>query len=118
MASNYMCTGCYRRFGVAGESNYCSECQSYKYFDWVEEEEEEEEESHRNQHQCNADLPTRYALRQEGRQLERENIIKLIERQICFDALADSDGRCSNHGGKCYELRQLIESLTKGETNG
>jgi hypothetical protein len=46
--------------------------------------------------------------------LEIERIVKLIERTICFDALADDDGRCSHHGGKCYELRQLINSL-KGE---
>jgi len=46
-----------------------------------------------------------------GVKQERERIIKRIENQICFDALADSDGRCSNHGGKCYELRQLIKSL-------
>ena len=51
----------------------------------------------------------------EGRLKERERIAKLIERQICFDALADIDGRCSNHGGKCYELRQLINSLLKEE---
>jgi hypothetical protein len=95
MAREYLCTACYRTSGVDGESNYCQECQSYKYFDWVELEDYEDKAK-----------------------LERERIVKLIERQICFDALADSDGRCSNHGGKCYELRQLIESLTKGETNG
>jgi hypothetical protein len=46
-----------------------------------------------------------------GRIKERLAIINEIERQICFDALADEDGRCSNHGGKCYELRQLIKKL-------
>lgn len=116
MSKEYLCTGCYRTSGTDGESNYCSECQTYKYFDWVER--EAEEEPHRQQHQCNADLPTRYALRQEGRQLEREHIVKLIERNICFDALADENGRCGNHGGKCYELRLLINSLIEGETNG
>lgn len=42
---------------------------------------------------------------------ERERIIKLIERQLCFDALAAADGRCEHHGGKCYELRLLIIHL-------
>lgn len=50
-----------------------------------------------------------------GRKLERERIIKRIEDHICFDALADDDGRCIHHGGKCYELRQLISKLEKGE---
>jgi hypothetical protein len=45
------------------------------------------------------------------RAAERERIIALIERQICFDALADDDGRCIHHGGKCYDLRQLIKNL-------
>lgn len=62
-----------------------------------------------------ADLPTRYRYRQEGRELEREKIATQIERQICFDALADKDGRCSHHGGKCYELRQLVNELRKEE---
>jgi hypothetical protein len=44
-----------------------------------------------------------------ARQQERERMINLIERRICFDALEDSDGRCNNHGGKCYDLRQLIK---------
>lgn len=47
---------------------------------------------------------------------ERERIIALIERRICFDALEDPDGRCSHHGGKCYDLRELINKL-KRETN-
>lgn len=46
-----------------------------------------------------------------------EEVIDLINRQICFDALADPDGRCGNHGGKCYELRLLINNL-KGATDG
>jgi|LakMenEpi03Aug12_release.lakeMendotaPanAssembly.Ray.scaffolds.fasta_scaffold5851443_1 hypothetical protein len=40
---------------------------------------------------------------------ERDRMINLIERRICFDALADDDGRCEHHGGKCYDLRQLIK---------
>ena len=51
-----------------------------------------------------------------GRIYERNLIIGSLERQICFDALADPDGRCTHHGGKCYELRQLINDLHKGET--
>lgn len=46
-----------------------------------------------------------------GKIRERERIIALIERRICFDALADDDGRCIHHGGKCYDLRQLIKNL-------
>lgn len=53
--------------------------------------------------------------RNQGEQAERERIIALIERQICFDALADDDGRCSHHGGKCYDLRELILRLQRGE---
>lgn len=45
---------------------------------------------------------------------ERERIIGRIEDQICFDAKADADHKCSNHGGKCYELRRLIDDLVKG----
>jgi hypothetical protein len=51
-----------------------------------------------------------------GAKAERLRIIKQIERQLCFDALADSEGRCRNHSGKCYELRQLITSL-EGEAS-
>jgi hypothetical protein len=51
-----------------------------------------------------------------GAKAERLRIIKQIERQLCFDALADSEGRCGNHSGKCYELRQLITSL-EGEAS-
>lgn len=50
-----------------------------------------------------------------GEASERDRIIKRIKDQICFDALADSDGRCEHHGGKCYELGLLINALTKGE---
>jgi hypothetical protein len=57
-----------------------------------------------------------------------EEVIELIKRQICFDALADHDametfrhahpevvGRCSHHGGKCTDLLLLIETLIKGK---
>lgn len=44
---------------------------------------------------------------------ERKRIIALIERRICFDALEDPDGRCSHHGGKCYDLRELINRLER-----
>ena len=52
---------------------------------------------------------------QAGVRAERDRIIALIERRICFDALADDDGRCSHHGGKCYDLRELITRLQRGE---
>jgi hypothetical protein len=48
--------------------------------------------------------------------MEIQEVIKLIERQICFDAQADDDGRCSHHGGKCYELGLLVKQL-KPKTN-
>jgi hypothetical protein len=50
-----------------------------------------------------------------GRVAERERIIERIKDQVCFDALADDDGRCANHGGKCYDLRLLIDKLNVGE---
>jgi len=53
-----------------------------------------------------------------GELKERERIIALIERRICFDALADDDGRCPHHGGKCYDLRELINRLKKEAANG
>jgi hypothetical protein len=46
-----------------------------------------------------------------GAKAERERVLTKFERQICFDALADDDGRCSNHSGKCYEIRQTITEL-------
>jgi len=49
-----------------------------------------------------------------GAKAERERVLTKFERQICFDALADSDGRCSNHSGKCYEIRQTITELQGG----
>lgn len=52
--------------------------------------------------------------RREGRSAEREFLIELIQGQICFDALADSDGRCGHHGGKCYELGRLVHDLKMG----
>lgn len=45
-------------------------------------------------------------------------LIKRLERQLCFDALADDDGRCPHHGGKCYDLRQLIIGLQEGKIDG
>lgn len=46
-----------------------------------------------------------------GKELATEHDIKRIKARICFDALADSDGRCRNHSGKCYELGLLIKEL-------
>lgn len=41
MAQVYICTGCYRSYGEDNGADYCSECRSYKYFQWVEMEEDE-----------------------------------------------------------------------------
>lgn len=49
-----------------------------------------------------------------GAKAERLRVLSKFERQICFDALADSDGRCGNHAGKCYEIRQTITELQGG----
>jgi hypothetical protein len=62
--------------------------------------------------------PVRENYRRQGEARERDRIAAEIERQICFDALADDDGRCSHHGGKCYDLRELINRLKKEATNG
>lgn len=43
MAMIFVCTGCYRTTGVDGDANYCSECQSYKYFGWSDDEGEEDD---------------------------------------------------------------------------
>ena len=51
-----------------------------------------------------------------GAKAERLRVLSKFERQICFDALAESDGHCSNHAGKCYEIRQTITEL-QGESN-
>lgn len=59
--------------------------------------------------------PVRENYRRQGEVRERERIIELIERRICFDALADPDGRCEHHGGKCYDLRQLIKDMKLGK---
>ena len=72
--------------------------------------------------------PVRENYRQQGEVRERERIIGLIERRICFDALADHEametfrhahpeivGRCSNHGGKCTYLLLLIHELKMGK---
>jgi hypothetical protein len=53
----------------------------------------------------------------DGAAKERERIIGLIERNICFDALADAEGRCVHHGGKCFELRLLINRLKSNDRN-
>jgi len=55
-----------------------------------------------------ADLGTRYRYRQEGRELERERIIKVAQNRICFDHQQGCD-----HAA-CYALSDLIE-LIKGE---
>lgn len=49
--------------------------------------------------------------RNQGAKAQLERVIEQIERNLCFDSLADPDGRCGNHGGKCYEFRQLINKL-------
>ena len=54
--------------------------------------------------------------RSEGTITERERIAKRIKAHICFDALADSDGRCRNHSGKCYELGLLVLELMNERT--
>jgi len=41
----------------------------------------------------------------------KESFADILSMKICFDAKADSDGRCVHHGGKCYELGLLIEKL-------
>jgi hypothetical protein len=75
--------------------------------------------------------PVRENYRRQGEARERDRIIDLIKRQVCFDALADHDtlpsivrdahpevvGRCSHHGGKCTDLLQLIDRL-ENNTNG
>ena len=71
--------------------------------------------------------PVRENYRRQGEARERERIIGLIERRICFDALDDHKamatfrmahpevvGRCGNHGGKCTDLLLLIEKLKAG----
>ena len=40
MAEIYVCTGCYRHHGSDDGADYCPECQSYKYFAWVEDDED------------------------------------------------------------------------------
>ena len=50
-----------------------------------------------------------------GIKTERERIIGRIKAQICFDALADQEGRCSNHSGKCFELGLLVKELEEAK---
>ena len=52
-----------------------------------------------------------------GRTFERSELILALERQICFDAKADDDGRCAHHGGKCYELGLLIKAIQAKHAN-
>jgi len=65
--------------------------------------------------------PVRENYRKQGEVRERERIVELIKRLVCFDALADHDametfrmahpeivGRCEHHGGKCTDLLNLI----------
>jgi hypothetical protein len=72
--------------------------------------------------------PVRENYRRQGEARERERIIALIERRICFDALADHEsleifrdtrpeivGRCAHHGGKCTDLLLLIHELKIGK---
>ena len=40
MAERYVCTGCMDTTGTEGDANWCNYCQSYKYFNWVEEDED------------------------------------------------------------------------------
>ena len=44
---------------------------------------------------------------------ERARNIKRIKDQVCFDALGAEDGRCLNHGGKCFELLELIAKMER-----
>jgi hypothetical protein len=44
---------------------------------------------------------------------ERARNIKRIKDIVCFDALHDEHGRCSNHGGKCFELLELIAKMER-----
>lgn len=53
--------------------------------------------------------------RRQGECRERERIVERIKAQICFDALADQDGRCSNHSGKCYEIGLLVKELEEAK---
>jgi hypothetical protein len=68
--------------------------------------------------------PVRENYRKQGEVRERERIVELIKRQVCFDALTDHDametfriahpeivGRCEHHGGKCTDLLNLIARL-------
>jgi hypothetical protein len=72
--------------------------------------------------------PVRENYRRQGEVRERERIVALIERRICFDALADHEamatfrhahpevvGRCAHHGGKCTDLLLLIHELKIGK---
>lgn len=34
-----ICTGCMKTYGDGDGADYCRECKTYKYFEWIEEEE-------------------------------------------------------------------------------
>jgi len=71
--------------------------------------------------------PVRENYRRQGEVRERERIVELLKRRVCFDALAMHDelenirtsqpdrstvvGYCDHHGGKCSDLLQLIVAL-------
>lgn len=40
MAEKYVCTGCFETEGVDGDANWCRTCESYKYFNWIEDDED------------------------------------------------------------------------------
>lgn len=39
MAEKFICTGC-GRDAIEDDYNYCTTCESYKYFAWVEDDDE------------------------------------------------------------------------------
>ncbi len=60
--------------------------------------------------------------------MSQEEVIALIERRICFDAMEchssleerrkiypDVVGYCDNHGGKCSDLLELVRDLRGGK---
>jgi hypothetical protein len=72
-------------------------------------------EEHRYQHQCNADLATRAMLRQEGRELEQERIIKLLEpHRITGKSVGGFLGVCFC-GEAMDDYQEHLLALIKGE---
>jgi hypothetical protein len=41
MAEQYICTGCYDTIGEDDGADFCRQCDSNKYFAWVEEDQED-----------------------------------------------------------------------------